>query len=78
MEFLANKGDRDVVEMLQVYGKKVVYYLGKVANHPLTRVVVIGETVIRLGKAVMEKGYSATADLGFAKLSLSKNATTKV
>ncbi len=77
MEFLAKTGDRDVVEMLQVCGKKAIYYLGKVANHPLTKWAVGGGIAYLLGKEVMENDYSATADLGFARFSLSKNTTTK-
>lgn len=74
---LVQNGNHGVGETLRICGKKLFYYIGKIANHPLTKLAVCGYTGYRLGDLVIKNDYSATVDLGFAKFSLSKNPTTK-
>ncbi len=74
---LVQNGNHGVGETLRIYGGKAIYYIGKIADHPLTKWAVGGYIIYRLGDLVMKNDYSATADLKFAKVSLCKNTPTK-
>lgn len=74
---LVQNGNNGVGETLRIYGKKAIYYIGKIANHPLTKWAAGGYIGYRLGDLVMKNDYTASVDLGFARFSLCKNPTTK-